>query len=49
MESDTLPFKSENKEAYNISSRDTVLEQKGVGETHHQVIVKDLSQNCQVK
>ena len=48
MESDTLPLKSENVEPYNISSRDPVLEQKDVGKTHHQVIIKDLSQGCQV-
>ena len=48
MESDTLPLKSENEKPYNISSRDPVLEQKDVGKTHHQVIIKDLSQGCQV-
>ena len=46
MESDTLPLKNENEEP--ISSRDPVLEQKDVGKTHHQVIIKDLSQGCQV-
>ena len=49
MESNNLPLKSENEEHYNISSHDTVLEQKGVAKTHHQVIIKDLSQACQVK
>ena len=48
MESDTLPLKGENEKPYNISSRDPVLEQKDVGKTHHQVIIKDLSQGCQV-
>ena len=47
-ESDTLPSKSKNEEPYNISSRDSVLEQKDVGKTHHQVIMKYLSQGCQV-
>ena len=49
MESDIYPFKSENEEPYNISSRDAGLEQKGVGKTHQLVIIKDLSQSCQVE
>ena len=49
MESDVYPFKSENEEPYNMSSRDTVLEQRGVGKTHRQAIIKNLSQSCQVK
>ena len=48
MESDTLPFKSEHEESYNVSSANPVLEQKGFGNTHHQVIIKDLSHSCQV-
>ena len=49
MESDIYPFKSENEEPYNISSHETTLEQKGVGKTHQQVMIKELSQSCQVK
>ena len=48
MESDTLTLKNEKEEPYNFSSRDPVLEQKDVGKTHHQVIIKDLSQGCKV-
>ena len=49
MEPDIYPFRGEIEELYNMSSRDTVLEEKGVGKTHHQVIIKDLFQSCQVK
>ena len=49
MESDIYPFKSENEEPYNISSHGTMLEQKDDSKTHQQVMIKELSQSCQVK